>query len=114
MARQIGSILVEGTIHGICFYKMDDSFYARAKSSLDGKRVKTDKAFTKTMINANRLGSASRLSSKAYRVLRPLQKNVSFCRSLTSMAMRLLKEGKSEAAVETHLNDQVTLYLKTI
>lgn len=42
MARQIGDIIITGTIDDITFYEMDGKGYARHKSSLTGKRVKRD------------------------------------------------------------------------
>jgi hypothetical protein len=55
MAKQAGKLKVTGTVYNVCFYKLGKGFYARSKSSLTGKRVKTDPAFEKTMQNAGLL-----------------------------------------------------------
>jgi hypothetical protein len=58
MAKQTGIILLTGTIGNMTFYKRDSGYYARMKSSLDGRRVKTDPAFRNTMVYAERLALA--------------------------------------------------------
>ena len=67
MATQIGLLQIKGTIHGICFYKMDGKYYARTKSSLSGERVKSDPVFAETMRHAERMGIASKIASAIYR-----------------------------------------------
>lgn len=69
MAKQAGMIKIEGTIDGICFYKLDGNYYARAKSSLDGKRVKKSKAFRQTMRYARIFAKASVIGSTIHRML---------------------------------------------
>lgn len=71
MAKQSGSLRITGTIGGICFYLMDGQFYARAKSSLSGERVKNDPAFTETMRHAKRMGNASKIASVLYQQMVP-------------------------------------------
>lgn len=67
MATQIGLLQIIGTVHGICFYKMDGTYYARTKSSLSGERVKTDPVFAETMRHAKQMGNASKIASAIYR-----------------------------------------------
>jgi len=50
VAKQIGATKITGTIQNICFYKMEGQYYARQKSSLTGKRVKKDPAFSGRVI----------------------------------------------------------------
>jgi hypothetical protein len=71
MAKQAGILKIKGTINGICFYCLDGEFYARAKSSLSGERVKTDPAFAETMRYAQRMGSASTIASEIYKLIVP-------------------------------------------
>jgi hypothetical protein len=71
MAKQIGLFKITGSFGGICFYRLDGIYYARAKSSLYGKRVRTDPAFKETMKYANRLGNASKIASALYREIVP-------------------------------------------
>jgi hypothetical protein len=69
MAKQVGDIIIIGTIDDITFYVMEGKGYARKKSRLTGKRVKKDPKFKRTMQSAHRLGRASQLASKVYRSL---------------------------------------------
>ncbi|HLP37349.1 hypothetical protein [Lacibacter sp.] len=71
MATQIGLLQIIGTVHGICFYKMDGKYYARKKSSLSAERVKQDPAFVETMRYANQMGNASKIASTIYRQIVP-------------------------------------------
>jgi hypothetical protein len=69
------------------------------KSSLSGKRVKTDPAFRKTMQYARLLGKASKIASQVYSTYPKATRQFAEYRSLTGKAMQLLKDGLTEAAV---------------
>lgn len=62
MATQKGIIKFTGLLGGISFYKSRHAYYARKKSSLDAKRVKTDKAFAPLMLHASEFGAVARLN----------------------------------------------------
>lgn len=62
MAKQ-GANKIVGTIDGLTFYKYGNKYYIRAKSSLTGKRVKTDPCFKNTMQQATIFGKAAKLAS---------------------------------------------------
>jgi hypothetical protein len=95
MAKQLGPFFITGTIDQVCFYRMDGSYYARVKSSLDGKRVKKDPAFRQTMRYAELMGKASSIASIVYRALPEKQKIKGLFRKLVAQAIRLLKENKT-------------------
>ncbi len=65
----IHPLFFNGTIGGITFYTMYGQQYVRSKSSLTRKRVKTDKAFRKTMENAGRLGKGAKIAAVIYQAL---------------------------------------------
>ncbi len=96
MAKQIGPFKITGCYDNICFYKMDGQYYARTKSSLDGKRVKKDPAFRKTRWHSDLLARSSKIAAAVYR---DLPKEKGLFRKLTGQAMRLLKEGKTTEEV---------------
>ena len=101
MAKQAGPFFITGMIDQICFYRMDGNYYARVRSSLDGKRVKKDPAFRETMRYAELMGKASSIASIVYRALPEEQKIKGLFRKLVAQAMRLLKENKiAEEIVE--------------
>ena len=107
MAKQIGDIILAGTIDDITFYKMEGKGYARKKTSLTGKRVKRDPRFKRTMQSANRFGRGNQLASKVYRSLpRPKQVYALF-KELKRIAILALKEGNSEAEVAEQLQQRV-------
>jgi hypothetical protein len=95
MARQAGPFYITGSYENICFYKMGGKYYARMKSSLDGKRVKKDPVFSKTMRYAGLLAKASKIGSILYRTLPKEERKHELYRKLTGQAMLLLKEGKT-------------------
>ena len=95
MARQVGPFYMTGTMRGITYYQMGKIFYARSKSSLDGKRVKEDSAFSKTMENASLFGRASRIASSIYRLVDKDKKDIRLYRKWTGMALLFLRGGKS-------------------
>jgi hypothetical protein len=93
MARQIGDIKIRGTIGDVTFYRMDGEYYARMKSSLTAKKVKTHPHFALTRMYAKWLGEASKLASEVYRTLpKDERKYAVFCR-LKTVAHKLVKEG---------------------
>ncbi|HLP38657.1 hypothetical protein [Lacibacter sp.] len=96
MAKQIGLLQIVGTVHGICFYKMDGKYYARKKSSLSAERVKHDPAFAETMRYAERLGIASKIASVVYKQLVPVgERSREKYREVVGMVMRELAKGGS-------------------
>ena len=68
------------------------------KSSLSGKRVKTDPAFRKTMQYARLLGKASKIASQVYKTYPKATRQFSEYRTLTGKAIQLLKDGFTDVA----------------
>lgn len=99
MAKQTGPIKITGTIDNTCFYKLEGEYYARQKSSLSRRRVKTSTAFKETMRYAGLLAKASVIASKVYSVLPPEKKNRKVYQQLTGKAMRMLKDSVDEGKV---------------
>ena len=93
MAKQIAGLCypLTGTIDDITFYKMEGKHYARAKSSLTGKRVKTSPEFRKTMLNAGLMARASKIGAQIYKALPPGWRQFWMYRSFTGEALLLLK-----------------------
>jgi hypothetical protein len=110
MAEQTGSIKITGTIHGICFYQMHGKHYARLKSSLSGKRVKTSTGFKNTMQYAALLANASRIGSIVYRLLPKERRARRVYQQLTGRAMQLLKKGIEKKVVIVMLKKDTGLY----
>lgn len=101
MAKQIGPLFITGTIDNITFYQLEGIYYARKKSSLSGRRVKTHSHFKRTMENAFRLADASKIASAVYRLIPKSERQHKMYRVLTGAAMDLLKQGSTkEEALE--------------
>ncbi|MBL7745737.1 MAG: hypothetical protein JNN00_19855, partial [Chitinophagaceae bacterium] len=96
MAKQTGIIKVEGTIHGVCFYRLNGKYYARKKSSLSRERVKKSKAFAATRGYAQLFAMASVIGSAIYQIIPAAKKERKVYQRITGMAMRLLKDGSSK------------------
>jgi len=92
MTKQARTIKISGTIGDICFYRLHEEQYARAKSSLPGKRVKRGPAFKETMKYAALLACASKIASVIYKGLPQEQKSRKKYQAMTGEAMRLIKE----------------------
>jgi recombinational DNA repair protein (RecF pathway) len=99
MAKQAGTIKIQGTIGDICFYRLHEEHYARTKSSLSAKIVKHDPAFDATMKYAALLACASKIASVMYRQLPKEQKSRKRYQAMTGQAMRLLKEKMNIEAI---------------
>lgn len=93
MARQIGPIKITGTIDDVTFYRMDGVYYARMKSSLTGKKVKTHPHFALTRMYAKWLGEASKLASQVYRGLREEERRYEVFCGMKKLAHKRVKEG---------------------
>jgi hypothetical protein len=107
MAKQTGEIIIEGTIDGITFYKMEGKGYARKKSSLTGKKVKRDPRFKRTMQSAHRFGRGNQLASKVYRSLLRQEQVYALFKELKRIAVLALKEGKEETDVLALLQQRI-------
>ncbi|MFT3827206.1 MAG: hypothetical protein QM731_24985 [Chitinophagaceae bacterium] len=94
MPRQVGPIKWERTIDDLTLYKLGDQWYARAKSSLSSKRVKTKPEFAKTREYAYRMGIAARLASMIYNQLHESWQMQEVYRKLTGLAMKKLNLGR--------------------
>lgn len=92
-----------GTIGNLCFYFFRGENLVRTKSSLTGKRVKTDKKFKETMKNAGLLGRASKLGSEIYAELPAPWRHHWMYRSFVGEAFLLLRLGKSEFEIKSEL-----------
>ncbi|MFT3826843.1 MAG: hypothetical protein QM731_23165 [Chitinophagaceae bacterium] len=82
-----------GTMHkrNLTFYILNGQYLVRAKSSLDGNRVKRSPRFKKTMQFAGKLGKASAIASEVYGLLPEGWKLHSLYRQLVGVGNQLLK-----------------------
>jgi hypothetical protein len=103
MAKQTGIFKIIGTIGDITFYEMDGEFYARKKSSLDGKRVKKDPKFKRTMEEAIEFGKASAATRAVYWALPEEMRVHGFYGILTGRMRKLMRAGKTANEAQLQL-----------
>ena len=95
MAKQIGNIKITGTYDNVCFYQMDGAYYARRKSSLTARRVKTSPKFALTRVYAGLLAQASKIASEIYKDLPRGFRQYWMFRAFTGEALQCLKKGET-------------------
>jgi hypothetical protein len=93
MARQAGLIKITGTIGDITFYKLQEAFYLRKKTSLNRKRFLKDPAFAGSRIRSKQFGVAAKLASCFYHSLPKEKKGHGIIGKLSGMANTLLQQG---------------------
>ncbi|ANE50828.1 hypothetical protein [Flavisolibacter tropicus] len=115
MAKQVGPVFITGTIDGIIFYKLGDTYYLRSKGDYkSAKRMRKDPRLKRTMANADRFGVAARMVKRVYYRQLPgtVRKPGLFAR-LTGMVNKWLYQGKTkEEAQELLLAHCQTLLSK--
>jgi hypothetical protein len=92
MAKQAGEYRFIGTVDGLCFYKMEGSYYMRLKSSLTGKRFWKDKAFEGSRRSASRFGKGNQLASAVFQLVAEERRTNRLFPFLRTKAIALLKE----------------------
>ena len=60
MAKQKGIVKIKGTIDDLTFYKSQDGYIVKQKTSFDGNRIKTDPAFIRTRENMSEFSTAAK------------------------------------------------------
>src|SRR2546421_4500130 len=100
MPRQVGIIKLTGTYGDVTFYRFKGVYYARMKSSLDGKRVLKDRSFANTRRHASQLAMASKMASEVYRSFVGRERKVEYFREMTGIAKKALHKGKNEKEVK--------------
>ena len=96
MPRQVGIIKLTGTYGDVTFYRFKGVYYARMKSSLDGKRVLKDRSFANTRRHASQLAMASKMASEVYRIFVGRERKVEYFREMTGIAKKAFHKGKCE------------------
>lgn len=72
MPKQIGVIILKGTLGNVTFYKSKAGNLARQKGGVDGARIASDPAFARTRENGSefgRAGKAGKLLRDAFRMM---------------------------------------------
>lgn len=105
MAKQAGECRFIGSVDELCFYKVQDDYFVRLKSSLSGKRFWKDAAFEGSRRSCKRFGEGNRLASKVYQMVEEDKRVYRLFCFLKRRAILLLKEGVSVDEAEKVLKD---------
>ncbi|MFT3826272.1 MAG: hypothetical protein QM731_20280 [Chitinophagaceae bacterium] len=102
-----------GTMHkrNLTFYMLNGQYLVRAKSSLDGNRVKRSPKFKKTRQFAAKLGRASAIASEVYGQLPEGWKLHSLYRKLVGAGNQLLK---TKDATDEEIKSALREYLYSL
>jgi hypothetical protein len=105
MAKQSGEYRFRGSIDCLCFYKMNDAYHVRLKSTLTSKRFWNDDAFEGSRKSCKRLAEGSRLASEVYKMVDEEKRVYKLFCFLKRKAILLLKEGVCVEEVQELLID---------
>jgi hypothetical protein len=114
MARQTGDIKVVGTIEGLSFYKMRETYFVRTKSSLTGKRFWKEQAFEGSRKSCSLLAKASALTASFYKSYPKDKKTRGLFNTMTGKVKLWLKEGRTEAQALLLLTDTYPVVQKAL
>ena len=90
MAQQKGIIKLAGTIGNITFYKTQDGYLAKEKTSLDATRIATDPNFIRTRENGVEFGHAAKVASTLRLAFRSVIKTNRDNRMVSRLTQRMI------------------------
>lgn len=90
MAQQKGIIKLAGTIGNITFYKSQDGYLAKEKTSLDATRIATDPNFVRTRENGVEFGHAAKVAATLRRAFRGVILNSRDNRMVSRLTQRMV------------------------
>lgn len=97
MARQKSIIKLEGTIGDISFYKTQDGYLAREKTSISAERISSDPRFQRTRENGAEFGRAGAAGKVLRRSFKDLIRQSSDNRMVSRLTRELLKVVQADA-----------------
>ena len=99
MAKQMGDILISGTLDNLTFYRDGDQYLIRKKTSLTKKRVMKDPAFERSRQAMAEFGLVSKFCARLYRQLPKNKRGKGIQQKMTGRARTLFLEGNDEEKV---------------
>jgi hypothetical protein len=99
-------IIFIGNAGGICGYMSHSINIIRKSTSLTGKRIEKDPAFTGFRKSCNRMKEASPIAASLYKLMPKEEKVYSLYRTLTGEALKMIKEGLEKDIIIAKLKEQ--------
>ena len=112
MARQHGIIKINGTIDDLSFYKTQDGYMVKKKTTINGARIATDANFIRTRENGVEFGSAAtdgKLLREALRSNLLVAADNRVTPRLTQLMRKILKEDPTSARGLRTVGNAITL-----
>ena len=97
MAKQKGIIKIKGTIGDMTFYKTQDGYIVKEKTSLEGSRIASDPAFQRTRENGSEFGRAGKAGKVLRNAIRNQLQNAKDNRVVSRLTTEMLKVIKADA-----------------
>jgi len=97
MAKQNGIIKVKGTIGDMTFYKSQDGYIVKEKSSVPAKRIANDPAFQRTRENGREFGRAGKAGKTLRDAIRNQLQNAKDNRLVSRLTKQMLQVIKADA-----------------
>jgi hypothetical protein len=98
MAKQRGIIKIEGTLGDITFFKTQDGYIAKEKTTISGSRIASDKAFQRTRENNAEFGRAGKAGKVLRTAIRTLLQNAKDRRVTSRLTKEMMKVIKADAS----------------
>jgi len=111
MAQQRGIIKLAGTIGNITFYKTQDGYLAKEKTSLDATRIATDPNFVRTRENGAEFGHAAKVGAvlrMAFRTVILTNKDSRMVSRLTQRMIAVVYADESSVRGQRNIMDGET------
>lgn len=113
MAKQEGILPIRGTIGNLTFFKSQDGFMVKAKSSIAKERIETDEAFARTrenMAEFSRAGKGAKLVRVALRnSLSKTKDRLMVSRLTTNMLLVVQADAKSDRGQRNVIDGEASL-----
>jgi hypothetical protein len=97
MAKQKGIIKIKGTLGDMTFYRSQDGYIVKEKTSLNGNRISTDPAFQRTRENGTEFGRAGKAGKVLRNALRNQMQNAKDNRVVSRLTKEMVKVVKADA-----------------
>ena len=114
MAKQKGTVQMQGTIGNLTFFKSIDGYMVKAKSEVSGDRIKSDPKFARTRENMAEFGNAGK-SGKIIRApfnnLLNISSDPRMVSRLTAQCLQVIKtDTKAKRGKRTVANGDLSLF----
>ena len=106
MAKQKGTVKIEGSIGDLTYYKSQDGYLVKERTSLSAERISSDPNFQRTRENNAEFGRAGKAGKTMRHSINALIKNAKDSKLVSRLTKNMMKVLKTDA---THLRGERTV-----